>query len=320
MNECNSKKRTYVLSCIAGTLIASLGLFLFSACSNAADGSGAPDNSSRTYTVGNVNFKMLAMAAATDVKVGYQLNTDERDPFYNRNNPPHTVSVSAYFIGETEVTQELWKAVTGVNSSAFTGTPPKGEIGEKRPAETLSWFNAVYFCNELTKKIYGGEGECVYSFNGHVYNKDDMTKKETPVMDMNKKGFRLPTEAEWECAAKGGTENRWAGTNDPEKIEDYSWANEHSNLVPHQVQKKLPNEYGLYDMTGNVSEWCWDWLSETLPTSMPKDYTGALSGEKRILRGLSSQDPAKTQTVFFRNNAYPNQAYSGVGLRLVCRP
>ena len=272
-----------------------------------------PASADKTYTVEGIGFTMKGIAAVTNGSVGDNSQGD---------NKHHTVSLTAYRIGETEVTQELWQAVMGKNPSWFkgTGNPPDGsEVQGKRPVESVDWYECIAFCNELTKKVAElGESQCVYTVDGHTYGTADATAKKEPTMDMSKKGFRLPTEAEWEWAAKGGTEYKWAGANEKNKLGEYAWYSANSGGKTHEVKQKQANGYGLYDMSGNVWEWCWDWY-DTLPNPLPADYPGAASGERRVERGGSWQDGAYLAARACRVRSYPFNRYY-LGLRLALRP
>ena len=279
-----------------------------------------PASTDKTYTVGGISFTMKEIAAVTNKNVGHA--------DYSSNNDVHTVSLTAYRIGETEVTQELWKKVMSNNPSYFQGTgklPASGEVQEKRPVERVSWYECIAFCNELTKKVPElGESQCVYSVEGHIYGTADAAAKKVPEMDMNKKGFRLPTEAEWEWAAMGGTEHKWAGTNVKGQLINYAWYRDsdegNANNKTHEVKKKQANGYGLYDMSGNVWEWCWDW-SGVLPNPMPPDYAGpAVSGSARVARGGSWEDGALYAARACRGDRDPGRSSRDLGLRVVSRP
>ena len=276
----------------------------------------------KTYTVDSVEFTMKGIAAV-DAQLG--------DNAYN-NNKPHTVSLSDYLIGETMVTQELWQAVMGNNPSYFDGSsgkePAEGETQGKRPVEQVNWYHAIAFCNKLSLKL---SLDPCYTVNvgGTPVDFESLTFDQIPTtynadwnkaeLDMNKNGFRLPTEAEWEWAAKGGTDYKWAGTNTWTELKNYAWYDSNSGNKTHEVKKKSPNGYGLYDMSGNVWEWCWDWYGD-LPTSLEADYAGAASGSIRVKRGGNWNGLEFYCHVGLRHYYFPDYVSDRTGLRLACRP
>ena len=192
--------------------------------------------------------------------------------------------------------------------------------------ESVNWHECIAFCNELTKKVAElGESQCVYSVEGHIYGTADAVAKKVPEMDMSKKGFRLPTEAEWEWAAMGGTEHKWAGTNVKGQLINYAWyldsGGGNANNKTHEVKKKQANGYGLYDMSGNVWEWCWDRYSSSTPASGETDPTGAASGHSRVKRGGSWGSDANGAARGCRDRYVPGYGSRGnLGLRVVARP
>ena len=271
-----------------------------------------PASADKTYTVGGISFTMKGIAAVTNKNVGHA--------DYSSNNDVHTVSLTAYRIGETEVTQELWQAVMGSNPSSFSSSPESGEVQEKRPVENVSWYQCIAFCNELTKKVAElGESQCVYTVDGHTYGTADATAEKVPEMDMSKKGFRLPTEAEWEWAAMGGKDYKWSGTNVESELVNYAWYGANSSGKTHEVKKKLSNGYGLYDMSGNVWEWCWDRYG-TLLNPLPEDYSGASSGDRRVVRCGSWHGDADLVARASRSDFIPDLSNYVLGFRLALRP
>jgi formylglycine-generating enzyme required for sulfatase activity len=170
----------------------------------------------------------------------------------------HQVTITkAFYMQTTEVTQEQWKEVMGTE-------PWKGKSfvkeGPNYAASRVSWDDAIAYCKKLSEK----EG----------------------------KTYRLPTEAEWEYACRAGTETTWSFGNDEKVLGDYAWYDKNANDIgegyAHQVGLKKPNAFGLYDMHGNVCEWCHDYYGEDYyKQSSEKDPTGPTSGSSRVLRGGS---------------------------------
>lgn len=230
-----------------------------------------------------------------------------------------TWSVSDFHIGRYPVTQSQYEAVMGHNPSDSS----RG-IGPDNPVNRVSWYDTLVFCNtlSLSEGLYP-----VYSINGST-DPDDWGAVPTSsnstwnavVMNIYSNGYRLPTEAEWEWAARGGVHSNgytYAGSNSPEEV---GWYSGNSGGSTHPVGEKLPNELGLYDLSGNVWEWAWDRYSSSALSG--SDPTGPASGSYRRLRGGSWNNSAPFATVSHRNygilSPYGRSYY--YGFRVVCRP
>ena len=238
-----------------------------------------------------------------------------KDGIGDREKPPHLVRVSSFYMGRTEVTQAQWKEVMGNHPSEFQG--------DDLPVESVTWFECVEFCNKLSVK----DGlKPVYN---KIEVKDAGNKNEC---DWSANGYRLPTEAEWEYAARGGKMSKgyiYAGSNNPDEV---AWYKNNSGSKPHPVGQKKPNELGLYDMSGNVSEWCWDWhlhdgykYCPTLQSNPRGPETGTYDREKRgggwFYRALAPQGAKVANPndlrVANRGGAWPTDVKRHIGFRLV---
>ena len=209
--------------------------------------------------------------------------------------PMHTVTVKSFIMGKYPVTQKEWIAVMGVNPSYFKG--------DNRPVEQVSWYDAVEYCNHLSLN----EGLTpAYTING-----TDVT------WNRNANGYRLPTEAEWEYAARGGNgspENyTYSGSNDAKEV---AWYSGNSNGSTRDVGMKKPNSLGLYDMSGNVWEWCWDWYG-SYSNSIQHNPTGPSSGSNRIGRGGGWNNSVQFVRPTYRYSSPPAIRGSLLGFRLV---
>lgn len=221
--------------------------------------------------------------------------------------PVHDVTLSAFKMSSTEVTQELYTAVMGANPSSFGG-----DTSALRPVESVSWYNAAMFCNALSKLM--GK-DTVYSYIGSSMGTDVVTT-------FTKNGYRLPTEAEWEYSYRAGTTTNyyWSNTWDTTTANRYCWNGYNSNSRTQAVGTKLPNAFGLYDMAGNVWEWCNDWYG-TYTSGSQTDPTGATTGSYRVLRGGSwYYDDVYVFRAGLRVNSSPVSKSGVLGFRVVCRP
>ena len=233
----------------------------------------AVEPKAQLFTANGVSFAMVKVPGGKFTMGG---TGEQGDEAYSDENPIHSVTLSDYWIGQTEVTQELWTAVMGSNPSKFSGS--------NLPVEQVSWDD----CQEFITRLNALTG----------------------------KAFRLPTEAEWEYAARDGVSfgKKYAGSND---IDDVAWYGNNSSNTTHTVGTKQPNELGLYDMSGNVAEWCKDWYGDYSSASQT-DPQGQASGTYRVLRGGNwGSALARYCRVSCRDKTRPSSSGSTIGLRLV---
>ena len=249
------------------------------------------------------------------------------------------VTISSFWISPYEVTQaEFASVMTGnqngieANPSYFQGDtkpPAEGEVQERRPVECVSWYDAIVYCNLLS--IRNGLTPC-YTIKGSTNPADwgtsptsdsvgDYAKWKSVTCNFDANGYRLPTEAEWEYAARGGkpgiTDGSWNNTySGSNTADDVAWDDDNSDGKTHEVGKKQANALGLYDMSGNVREWCWDWYgSSSGYPSGTEDPAGPDTGRSRVIRGGDYRYTSSC-AVSDRNNPLP-YSRSGDGVRLV---
>ena len=201
----------------------------------------------------------------------------------SHEKPIHQVTLDSYFIGQTEVTQALWQAVMGSNPSYFKGT--------SNPVEQVSHNNCIDFINQLNTLL-----------------KDQLPQG---------RQFRLPTEAEWEYAARGGNKSNGCKYSGSNSISTVAWYDGNSGDTTHPVKQKASNELGLYDMSGNVYEWCSDWYGSNYYSSSPQNNPkGPGSGSDRVLRGGSWSNYEQNCRSAYRRSCVPGPHDTCYGLRL----
>lgn len=255
---------------------------LLSSCGGASD--------TLTVTVSNVSFKMVHVKAGTftmgctDEQAAFPRGEWEVEDNYDRTafERVHEVTISQdFFIGETEVTQALYEAVMGENPSGFAN-------GGSYPVETVSFNDAMEFCRRLS--------------------------------EMTGRTFTLPTEAQWEYAARGGHKapaepTVFAGS---ANLYEVGWYMGNAEETTHEVATLKPNALGLYDMTGNVWEWCRDWWYDDFGSDPVTDPEGPSEGTKHVDRGGSWNKVASHCRLSFRYGLDPEYKAYNLGFRVVC--
>ena len=238
-----------------------------------------------------------AAAALVPIPAGKFLMGDKDEV----DAPPHEVSVSAFLMDKHLVTQDQFQRLMGANPSRWKGG--------QNPVEQLRWSDAVKFCNKRSEAE--GLKPCY-----------DLT---TLKCDFSADGYRLPTEAEWEYACRAGTTTAYFFGTSPAKAGDYAWLDKNSGGKPHPVGQKQPNPWGLYDMAGNVWQWCNDFYEVEYYAKSPKqDPPGPTEGKNKVLRGGAWRFSADNCRSGYRYNENPGSAdvcfgYDIYGFRCVRR-
>jgi len=236
----------------------------------------------------NLNVNMVRVQGGT-----FMMGSPANEPYRNDDeDPQHQVTLSSFYMGKCEVTQKEYQEVMGINPSNFKG--------DNLPVENVSWHDAIEYCNKRSQR----EGLTpAYTRNG-----DNVT------WNRSANGYRLPTEAEWEYACRAGTTTAY---NTGANISDNTgWYSANSGNKTHPVGQKPANAWGLFDIHGNVWEWCWDWYG-SYSSGAQTDPVGASSGTGRVLRGGSWSSSAEYLRSALRSVSYPYFRYGYLGFRLV---
>ena len=244
---------------------------------NTGDDNTGDETLNKVITVKGVSFTMVYVESGTFEMGAQSVNPSEPNydsEAWDRESPVHTVTLSDYYIGETEVTQELWQAVMGSNPSHF--------VGGQKPVEQITWYDCKTFISRLNQ--------------------------------LTGMKFRFPTEAEWEFAAKGGNNSKGYKYSGSDNIDDVAWYAAEGKKT-RDVKTKSPNELGVYDMCGNVMEWCQDLFGDysSAPQINPK---GSLSGTDNIVRGGCCLSNASYCRMTIRSFFNPGGMSYGIGFRL----
>jgi formylglycine-generating enzyme required for sulfatase activity len=234
----------------------------------------------------------------------FTMGSPTTESTFNDERPQHSVTLTkGFWMGKYPVTQDQYSTVMGTNPSGFPSSPAPGEVQGRRPVENVTWFDAIEFCNKLSEL----EGLTpVYTITGGT----------TVTPNWNANGYRLPTEAQWEYACRAGTITAY-NTGDT-ITENTGWYNINSGSMTHEVGKKSANAWGLYDMHGNVYEWCWDWYA-VYADGAKTDPVGASSGASRVARGGRWSGTALSLRSAYRSYNEPFRRYNDLGFR-VLRP
>lgn len=195
----------------------------------------------------------------------------------DRKKSQWSVKIKPFYLSQYQVTQKLYSEITLASPATFKG--------DQLPVEEVSWYDAVNFCNSLSCKF--ALQEC-YSVEGEAVN-----------LNSDATGFRLPTDAEWEYACRAGTRQARYG-----KLDDIAWYKDNSQNSTHDVGLKVANDWGLYDMLGNVWEWCWD------------IYDKEVYGPYRVFRGGGWADPERGCLASNRRRSHPTFAIDDLGFRI----
>ncbi len=250
------------------------------------------------------------------VPSGMMIMGDTHGEGYNEDQyPTHPVYMPSFYMGKYEVMQSQYRAIMGVLLDTAYGE------GDNYPVYGINWYAAIKFCNLLSLRdgytpVYSISGTTDTSAWGAVPLVSNPTW-DAVICDWTANGYRLPSEAEWEFAARGATTNPDYTYSGSFVFSEVGWCMNMPGNYAHEVGQKVPNGLGIYDMSGNAYEWCWDWYWHYSSATQTNPH-GPNTGSYRIMRSGAWDSPFFKCSVFYRSNSSPHLLPQGVGLR-VCR-
>jgi formylglycine-generating enzyme required for sulfatase activity len=261
----------------------------------------------------SIDFMEMVEIKSGSFMMGSPANEENR---FGDEGPQHTVYLTiGFYMGKYAVTQEQYQAVMGTNPSGFK-TAAVGENAARLPVEQVTWYDAVEFCNKLSQR----EGLTpAYTISGRTPASGYPITSATVTLNSGANGSRLPTEAQWEYACRAGTTTAYHADNTTDNpIDIYAWYNANSEGRTREVGILyfLANNWGLYDMHGNVWEWCWDWFG-SYSSGNQNDPVGASSGVTRVNRGGSWYSSLQGIRSACRNGDLPSAQFANLGFRVV---
>lgn len=309
-------------------LIATL-IFILSACAVPQTYSSSPtEDSSPNTTLSDQPTEMITPENTIQSPNIGSLIIVPAGSFQRDENPENISNVASFLMAQTEVTRAQFTKIAELDDPSL----PEYSHGKNDPVQSVTWYETLIFCNRLSEKenltpVYSIDNSTDPDDWGNAPTSDDEAWNDVTA-DWTANGYRLPTEMEWMWAAMGadlknhgeinttGYTKRFSGDTGENNIDDYAWHGEGREGISRPVGQKLPNELGIYDLTGNVWEWVWDRLGE-YPSGELNQYTGIENGDERVLRGGSWLNPLERQTLVFRYHHTGDYKWHNMGFRVV---